>query len=360
MNKHRVNELLIKAEELARESNDVLALTTVLRGKLFFSGNPTQYPEAQTIIDELERLIHSKPFLWTLPLLNILLFRITSAIQRGDQSSIRAAIDDFGETARKFKAVELSWYHQRFGVVQRMNAGEMDGVGETLSELRRQSEEFGLETGRMLSDLDLGVFLSLTSDIRPLAAEFIDRLAFDEADPPSIWAAKIQKMVEFGSPIRAEAALRRIAVADIYELPVDLSYVATLCYLAVGSIGVQAMEYVDAVYRLLSPFSQYYAAGFSFHCDGSVSYYLGMLARALGRNDDAIAHFENALEQNARFDLKAHVIRTRCELASTLAEDTGRTDKSRARSLLNQAMEDARKLGLHRLFDDAQQLLTRV
>jgi len=360
LNTHRVNELLSRAERLARESEDVLTLITVLRGKLYFTGSPRDYPNARLIIDEIERLICFEPEMSSLASLGVQLFRITSSLQRGDQQAIQEALDGFGEKARRYKATELGWHQQRMGVVQRMNAGELDGVSEALSELREQAERFDLETGRMLNNLDLGVLLSLTSDIRPLAAEFVHRLEADESDPPSIWATKIQKMVEFGSPTKAEAALRRIAVTDIYELPADLGYLDTLTSLAVGSIGIRATEYIDAVYELLSPFSQYYAAGFSFHCGGSIAYYLGMLALALDRNRDAVAHFEYALEQNERFGLKAHVIRTRCELASALAEDTTRKDQRRASSLLKQAMEDAQKLGLHRLFDDAQLLLSRV
>ncbi|MBN1655850.1 MAG: AAA family ATPase [Deltaproteobacteria bacterium] len=357
MSTRRANELLHEAERLARESKSSLALTTVLRGKLFFTGNPAEYPAAQAIIDELERVVRSEPELWTLPSLGIQLFRMTSSVQRGDQRAIREAIDGFGEKARKYKAIELTWFHQRLAIVQRMNAGELNGVSEALSELRERAEGLGLESGRMLCDLDSGVLLSLTGDIRPFAAELKDRLKVDESDSPNIWASKIQKMAELGLLKEAENALRRVSVTEIYELPVDLCYLATFANLALGSVAVRATHYIGAVYELLTPYPQYYAASLSFHCDGSISYYLGVLARALGRNRDAVSHLEAALEQNARFGLKAHVIRTRCELARALAGDTSRTAQKRARSLVKQAMEDAQKLGLHRLFNDARLLL---
>lgn len=164
-------------------------------------------------------------------------------------------------------------------------------------------------------------------------------------------------MVEFGLVREAEAALRRIPVALIYELPPDLSYLFTLTRLAVGSIAIGATEYVDTLYQLLKPYPQYYAAGFTLHCDGSISHFLGMLARTLGRHREAVAHLEEALEHNARFNLKAQIVRTRCELARTLADSGARSTQRRARSLLQQALEDARKLGLQRLCGEADRLL---
>jgi hypothetical protein len=82
-----------------------------------------------------------------------------------------------------------------------------------------------------------------------------------------------------------------------------------------------------------------------------------MLARNLGRHREAIAHFEDALTYNARFDLKAHVIRTRCELARTLAGETSPHAKKQVRSLLEHAQKDAHKLGLRRLSEEAERLL---
>jgi hypothetical protein len=173
----------------------------------------------------------------------------------------------------------------------------------------------------------------------------------------SIWAAKIASSAEFGLVREAETALKRIPIATICELPPDMSYLFTLTRLAVGSIAIGAMEYVEAVYLLLKPYPQYYATGLSFRCDGSVSYFLGMLARALGRHRQAIAHFEHALEYNARFGLKAQVVRTRCELARILADSSARSARRRAKTLLQPALEDARKLRLLRLYGEAERLL---
>lgn len=356
-NARRVDELLTRAEALARESKSTLAITTVLRGKLFLAGGPANYAAAQAITDELEQKVRAEPELWPLPSIDIQVFRIISSIQRGDQNAVQEAIDCYGMIARKFRSVEIAWYHERMSIVQRMNAGELDGISEAISELNKRAEGIGLQVGRMLCTMDMQVLLSLAGDIQPLAAVLRERLGFTESDPQGLWALKVQHLVEFGLLEEAKAALRAVPAARIYELPADLSYLDTLARLTLGSVAVEAMDYVEALYQLLEPYPEYYAAGVSYHCIGSVSYFLGILARTLGRHRKAVAHLEDALEQNARFNLKVQVVRTRCELARTLAYDTTRTATKRARLFIQQAREDARKMGMHTLFDEAERAL---
>jgi tetratricopeptide (TPR) repeat protein len=360
MNTRRVDELLAQADKLARESNSILALTAVLRARLFFTGAPTDQMAAQAIAEELERSLGSQSELWVLSSIDIHVFRIITAMQCGDQEAVQEAINAFGALALNFKSAELAWHHQRMGIIQRMNAGDLVGIRDALMELRERAEKLPLLTWQTACDLDLGVLLSLTTDIRPLAAEFRDQLKIEESDTQSIWALKIQRFADLGLLSEAESALRRLSVALIYELPTDRSYLITLARLAVGSIATRAMEYVEALYQLLTPYAQYYAVGVSLHCEGSVFYFLGILARTLGRNREAVEHLENALVQNERFGLKAQVVRSRFELARTLACNPTRSARKRARSLLEQALKAARTLGLQMLFDDVERLLTEL
>jgi tetratricopeptide (TPR) repeat protein len=360
MDKRRVNELLTRAETLARESKSQLALATMLRVKLFFAGDPTDHLAAQVIVDELERLPNSENDFWALPSIDIQIFRIITCIQRGDQEALLQAIDDFDALARRHKNAELQWHRRRMGIILRMNAGESAGIESALLELRERAEGLPLQTSRTICDLDLGVLLARTVDVRPFAAGARNALRVEETDSQSIWAMKILKMTEFGLLREAEAALRRLPVALVYELPTDRNYLITLARLAVSSIATGAMEYVEALYHLLKPYPQYYAAGISLHCEGSVSYFLGTLAQSLGRNREAIAHLEEALVLNERFGLKAHALRTRYELARALTGKSTQIARKRARSVLEQTLEGAQMLGLQRVLDDAERLLAEL
>jgi eukaryotic-like serine/threonine-protein kinase len=358
MSSQRVNELLDRAEELARESNSLSARSAVLRAKFFLNGVPATYDKAQSIADELKQLLRPHPEFWMVPSLEIQVFRIITSMQRGDQEAIQRAIDDFGAMARQIKSVELDWHHQRIAAIQRMNAGELTAVRKTLSDLRERGERLQLPGWRTICDLDLGVLLTQTTDIRHFAADFRRNLEIDESDSHGLRALKIQNMVELGLIDDAEKALRHFPLECLLDLPTNRDYLVVLTRLSVVSVAAGAVEYIDALYGLLKPYVQYYAVGISFHCEGSIGYYLGILARKLARNEEAIANLELALDHNSRAGLQAHVVRTRYELARALIDASNQGAHKRARSLLIQAREAAQRLDLQPLLSAIDQLLT--
>jgi len=358
MSTDRVNELLALAERLARESEDASAITTVLRAKLFFNGDPTA--QAQALSDELGQHISTQPYFWILASIEMQHYRIVSGIQRGDETAAQKAIDDFGATARNLKSVELEWHHQRMGVVQRMNAGDLVTTKNALFELREKGKNLQIQALRRICDLDLSVLLSQATRIPGVSADFGKKLEVKESGSQSIWAQKVRSLVDLGPLSQAEDALKRFPATMLYELPPDRNHLVTLTHLAQRSVATRAMEYVEALYSLLKPYTKYYVAGVSFHCEGSVSHYLGILARTLAREREAIAHLEEAMQQNARFGLEARAVWTRYELGRTLVVNPTNVTLKQARSHLTQALEDAQRLGLKWLYDDSKRFLTEL
>ena len=77
---------------------------------------------------------------------------------------------------------------------------------------------------------------------------------------------------------------------------------------------------------------------------GSVSFFLGMLARLLGRPRDAAGHFEDALAMNERMAYAPQVARTQVAFAELLADGGRSSDRQRATTLLACAEATARRL----------------
>ncbi len=77
---------------------------------------------------------------------------------------------------------------------------------------------------------------------------------------------------------------------------------------------------------------------------GSVARPLGLLARTQGRLDRAVAHFEHALEYNARLGSGPLLAWTQLELATALRARAQRGDAKRADELHAQAADTARRL----------------
>jgi hypothetical protein len=90
-----------------------------------------------------------------------------------------------------------------------------------------------------------------------------------------------------------------------------MGYLCALAKLGLGAIGLDRRAAASRLYELLRPYSGYCAInGFSI-CIGSVSQYLGELARYLGMQDQAVTHYEEALETNSRLGYKAQAEQTR-------------------------------------------------
>ena len=80
---------------------------------------------------------------------------------------------------------------------------------------------------------------------------------------------------------------------------------------------------------------------------GAVDHHLGVLAAALGRADDAVRHFEDAIVVHERLAAWPWLARTRAELASVLAARGRRADdRARVARLLDEAGAAAREFGM--------------
>ncbi len=78
---------------------------------------------------------------------------------------------------------------------------------------------------------------------------------------------------------------------------------------------------------------------------------LGLLALTLGRLDEAMAHFEDALTFCRRTGYRPESAWSACDYADALLHRNGPGDRSRAMSLLGEALATARELGMRPLME---------
>jgi hypothetical protein len=86
---------------------------------------------------------------------------------------------------------------------------------------------------------------------------------------------------------------------------------------------------------------------------GAVRRYLGLLALALGRAGDAVAHHEAALEVHERMRARGWAARSRYDLARALLARGEDGDAARAAELLDAAIDAAKELGMPKLLEEA-------
>jgi tetratricopeptide (TPR) repeat protein len=197
------------------------------------------------------------------------------------------------------------------------------------------------------------MLLLRTADPTEFGLKIRESLTPSQFDSPSTRTHKIRGMADFGLLDDLRAALEQVSIESINDLPCDRHYLTALCNLAQAACVAQSTEHARALYDLLARYPEYYTADISFHSDGSVSHFLGRLARLLGRDADALSHFEYALEQNTRFELRPCAALTSYELACLLIDSPSVRDVPRAFTLLAQTQRSATEIGMGPLADAA-------
>jgi DNA-binding winged helix-turn-helix (wHTH) protein len=353
----RVAPLVARAEALARASRDPEAMAVALSAKIYFANGPDSRDVVAATSRQIDLLYaDSTPLVRSHWSAQTQFSRIVVSLQQGHAEAVEEAIEAFGAAARELKHPELEWHHRRAGVVHRMNRGDFDGLPTALKELHEEAENLRLFSLRSVRAIDWIVLRRETdsmSNLPPMESA----LAVQEVDCPYRRARKIRSLAEVGVIETARSALHELAPSTLARLPHDRDYLATLVHLSVGSILTRSPAHAEALYALLSPYPHWYAADLSLHCDGSVSHFLGTLARSLGRTREATRHFEEALECNERAGYAPQAAHSAYELARALSDPTSPQGGKRVKSLLTRVIDMTHRIGMAPLAHDAQQQL---
>jgi DNA-binding SARP family transcriptional activator len=174
----------------------------------------------------------------------------------------------------------------------------------------------------------------------------IRALAADQPTRPFFRCAHAQVLARLGRLPEAKRQLDALAADDFAAVPFDQEWLCAASFLAEASVLVGDLASADVLYRLLAPWGAFNAVDPSESFRGSVWRDLGVLASALGRRDEAVAHFDRALEANERMGLRPWLARAQEEYARMLLVADRPGDQERARELLDAAGEIRRELGI--------------
>lgn len=166
---------------------------------------------------------------------------------------------------------------------------------------------------------------------------------------PSARAATAAIELEAGRPGAAQRLLEQLAAEGYASLDDDPELLFSATWLAEICLALGASEPAAALHARLAPFEDRFACLYSISCRGSFARYLGLLAVAAGRHDEAARCFERALAANHAIGARVYQAWTQWDYAQLLA---GRDDCGRAAALAGEARATAERLGLRRLADE--------
>jgi tetratricopeptide (TPR) repeat protein len=163
-----------------------------------------------------------------------------------------------------------------------------------------------------------------------------------------------------GRTTEARREFEQIAANEFGRLPRDAVWLGTMAALAELSAAFSDTERAAALYQMLLPYAdRNCTVGFSVSF-GPTARYLGLLATALSRPEEAALHFERALGMARRMAARPWLAHAQGDYAAMLLRRDAPGDRARAQRLAADAGEAARELGMPTLAAETAELCRRL
>ena len=185
----------------------------------------------------------------------------------------------------------------------------------------------------------------LRGDARALE-EPVAALAGSEPSRPVFRCALAKLRAELGESGAAGRELRELTADGLAILPFDLEWLYAVSMLAEAAVLVGDEAAAGAIYEALLPWSSLNTVDPSEGMRGSVARYLGVLAAADARLDDALAHFDEAIAVNERMGVRPWLAYTHLDAAAVLRRRRLQGDAERADRHAAAGEAALRELGL--------------
>jgi len=162
---------------------------------------------------------------------------------------------------------------------------------------------------------------------------------------------------ETGNHEAARDMLERLARDEWAAVPRDFEWLLAVPLLAEVAWRLGDQAHASQLYDILVPYASLVAVAPHFFSIGAVSRYIGLLAAALSRLDEAADHLERAAAVNTRIGARPWVAHAKADHARVLLARQAPGDREYACDLLREAVAIHRQLGMTASADTAAALL---
>jgi DNA-binding SARP family transcriptional activator len=343
--RERAASLSREAIETARQLDDPAALAYALGARHVVVWGPDSGPERRELVDELiglatrtadaERAFEGR------------FWRLESLLELGDVSAAKAEIEVAGQVAEQLRQPAQRWYV----AVTRAQIALLEG---TYGDAERLVEE-ALERGRQAQGWEALVYyrmqiFCLRSAQGRLAEvqDTVERSVVEHAIYYPVFRCVLASMYcELDDEARCRQAFEALSRDGFVALPRDEEWLFAMTLLAPVCVYLGDKAAAASIYDLLEPYGDRNAISVPDASTGAVSRCLGNLAAASGQSDRAAAHFEHALEMNARMGARPWLARTQHEYAAALAGSDQPGACERVCELLALSVSNYQQLGMH-------------
>ena len=269
---------------------------------------------------------------------------------QGDVSGADVEFDALTDVAHELRQPLQLWGLAMAGVMRALQVGDFDRASELVE------RESGLGSGGRTGISDDATFqyvshfhewaLGREQGALTEVRDSLERYVSEYPDQFIFRCMLTSLYSEIGEVNRARSELERLAADDFQGLEVGTEWFFGASLLAEVCERLHEPAHAPRLYAALAPYADYVVITHPEINLGSAARYLGLLASASDRLDDAVVHYERALEANARMALRPWLARTQADLARTLLARDGPGDVERSGELSDTASATFAALGM--------------
>jgi tetratricopeptide (TPR) repeat protein len=268
---------------------------------------------------------------------------------RGDIEAAELEFAELTAVAHELRQPLQLWALETVGVMRALQVGSFDEAAELVERAR----SFGSGQGGLADDTTFQ-YVSLFNEWalrreRGEVAEVRGSLESFVAEYPTFFLFRcmlVSTYSEAEEEEKARAELRTLAADNFQDLEVGTEWFFGASLLAEACERLDEAAHAPRLYEALLPYGDYVVITHPEINLGAAARYLGLLASAMGRADDAVRHLERALETNERLGVRPWLARTQADLARTLSARGTPGDVDRAGDLSRAALGPFDALGM--------------
>jgi tetratricopeptide (TPR) repeat protein len=347
-----------QAVAMARRVGEPAALAYALSTYCDTIATPEHLPERLAASEEMVRLAREAGDR-ELELLGHR-FRVESLFQSGDIPALDAEIESYARLSEVLRQPLSHWYVPLFRGARALLEGRFSDSERLAGKALEMGERAHSMNARMMAD-----FTQLTEAFRQQGRfeemevqwrRFVE--AYPEMASMADWIAFALATVGQGDQAKARADLERLAASGaLTMLGGGGMWIVMTAFMAEVAAAVRSVAAAEVLYDALLPFGpQLVVCGIAGATYGSVWRQLGLLAEVLGRREEAAEHFERAIEAHRSAGALPYLAHTQREFATLLLARRDPGDAERAKTLLDQAVDTYRRLGMDRWLERAREL----
>lgn len=265
---------------------------------------------------------------------------VVDLLERGDRAGVDAQIAAFTAGADALRQPLYLWQ----AGVWRATAALMEGRLVEAEELAGEALAGGAPAEDIAAGQYFAIQLMATRREQTRMGELeaaARQMVASNPDRPAWRAALMVVLCESDQIERARPELDQLAAQGFGDIPHDGDWLTTVTLLADACVALGDLPHIAQLYDELGPYSDVnVVAGIGAVCLGSASRYLGKLAWAMGRDDQAAGHFQRAIEANSALGSAVLVAHTQLDWAASIGRG------ARAARMVDEAAATAEELGL--------------